>query len=137
VGAHGVHLRADSPPGGRVRAAAPPGFLIGRSVHTLEEARAAASEGAVDYLIYGTVFATPSKPGAAATGAARLAAVCAAVGVPVLAVGGITPARLGAVAAAGADGFAAIGLFAGGAIAGLREIVGQAVGAFDTPRSGS
>ncbi len=135
VGAHGVHLRADSPPAARVRASAPPGFLIGRSVHALEDARAAAEDRAVDYLIYGTVFATASKPGAGAAGVDRLAAVCAAVPMPVLAVGGITPARLGAVAAAGADGFAAIGLFAGGAPGALEATVAEAVRTFDTPRS--
>jgi len=135
AGADGVHLRADSPPAARIRAVTPRGFLVGRSVHGVEEAQAAAGDGGLDYLMYGTLFATDSKPGAQATGPEGLAAVCAAVPLPVLAVGGITPARLGAVAAAGADGFAAIGLFAHGAPAALHEIIGQAVRAFDTPAS--
>lgn len=133
AGAHGVHLRGESMPAGRVRAVAPPGFLIGRSVHAAEEARTAAADGALDYLIYGTVFATDSKPGARAAGTGELAAVCAAAPVPVLAIGGISVERLGAVAAAGADGFAAIGLFAGVSLNGLHEIVGRAIRAFDTP----
>jgi thiamine-phosphate pyrophosphorylase len=134
AGAHGVHLRGDSAPTWRVRAAVPRGFLIGRSVHAVDEARDAAGGGAVDYVIFGTVFATDSKPAGPVAGVDRLAAVCAAVPVPVLAVGGVTIERLGAMAAAGADGFAAIGLFARGAPGRLDEVVGQAVGAFDTPR---
>jgi thiamine-phosphate diphosphorylase len=123
AGAHGVHLRGDSAPTWRVRAAVPRGFLIGRSVHAVDEARDAAGGGAVDYVIFGTVFATDSKPAGPVAGVDRLAAVCAAVPVPVLAVGGVTIERLGA-----------IGLFARGAPGRLDEVVGQAVGAFDTPR---
>lgn len=134
-GAHGVHLRGDSMPAARVREAVPRGFLIGQSVHTMEEARASAVDGAVDYLIYGTVFASESKPGARAAGVEALARVCAAVPVPVLAIGGVTLARLGEVAAAGADGFAAIGVFAREASGRLRDLVGQSVRAFDTPRT--
>ena len=134
VGAHGVHLRSDSPPASRVRVAAPRDFLIGRSVHTLEAALDASRDGASDYVIYGTVFATDSKPGAPTAGPERLATVCVALPIPVLAVGGITLARLGAVAAAGADGFAAIGLFTGQTADALGEIVAQAVRMFDTPR---
>ena len=133
AGAHGVHLRGDSMPAARVRALAPPGFLIGRSVHGADEAAAATRDGAPDYLIFGTVFPTDSKPGAVPAGAHGLAAACAAVAIPVLAVGGMTPARLGAVAAAGADGFAAIGLFTAGAPDALDDMVSSTVRAFDTP----
>jgi thiamine-phosphate pyrophosphorylase len=134
VGAHGVHLRGDSPSAARVRASVPRAFLIGRSVHALEEAQAVAGEGATDYMIYGTVFATDSKPGALTAGLERLAAVCTAVPIPVLAVGGITAARLGPIAAAGADGFAAIGLFATAPASTIHEVIGEAVRTFDTLR---
>ena len=108
--ADGVHLRADSVSAERIRRVAPPGFLIGRSVHSIAEATAAA--GAVDYLVMGTVFATPSKGGTAPlAGLAGLAAVCRAVDVPVLAIGGVTADKLDGLAAAGAAGIAAIGLF--------------------------
>lgn len=136
-GAHGVHLRGDSMPAARVRAAVRPGFLIGRSVHSVDEAAASAAGGGLDYLIFGTVFATGSKPGAREAGADALARVCAAVPLPVLAIGGMAPERLGEVASAGAAGFAAIGLFASAAPDRLRDIVQQAVEAFDTPRGGS
>ena len=59
-GADGVHLRGDSIPAAAARRLAPDGFLVGRSVHSRSEALAAAD---ADYLIAGTVFASPSKPG--------------------------------------------------------------------------
>ena len=130
--AHGVHLRGDSVPGSRARSATPPGFLIGRSVHTPGEAAEVASGGGVDYLLFGAVFATLSKPGVAPAGADALAAACAATPLPVLAVGGMALDRLGGVAASGAAGFAAIGLFADCAPGALAALVRQARHEFDT-----
>jgi thiamine-phosphate pyrophosphorylase len=110
-GADGVHLRGDSIPPSRARSMAPPGFLIGRSVHQEAEALAVARD--VDYLIAGTVFPTASKPGRTdLLGVNGLAAIAKAVSAPVLAIGGMTLERAGAVAASGAAGVAAIGLFA-------------------------
>ena len=108
-GADGVHLRHDSIPADALRAMAPDGFLIGRSVHGLAEAEGA---GPVDYLIAGTVFPTPSK--AATTpllGLDGLAEIVQAVAVPVLAIGGIGREQLDEVAATGAAGVAGIRLF--------------------------
>ena len=113
-GAHGVHLRADSMPASRVRAIAPRGFLIGRSVHAASEAHAAELDGGVDYLVFGTIFTTSSKPGRPAAGIATLNAVCAATTLPVLAVGGVTTGTVAEVARSGASGIAAISLFAEG-----------------------
>jgi thiamine-phosphate diphosphorylase len=108
-GAHGVHLRGDSIPVRAARQIAPAGFLIGRSVHRVEEAVAA---GDADYLIAGTVFPSASKgAGAPLLGIEGLAAIARAVDRPVLAIGGITDERIDAVASAGAAGIAAIGLF--------------------------
>jgi len=106
-----MHLRADSFSARRVRASAPSPFLIGRSVHSLAEAVAAADEGAADYLIFGTVYETSSKPGRPVAGVAELASVAAATPLPVLAIGGITPARIEEVMAAGASGVAGISMF--------------------------
>jgi thiamine-phosphate diphosphorylase len=111
-GAAGVHLRGDSVPVAAARRLASAGFLIGRSVHTVDEAERA--DGA-DYLIAGTVFPTASKPEHpvhAFLGVAGLAAIARAARAPVLAIGGITDDRIEQIAAAGAAGFAAIGLFA-------------------------
>src|SRR5262245_20272498 len=63
AGAHGVHLRGDSMPASRARALAPIGFLIGRSVHSVAEAVTACEGGGLDYLLFGAVFNTASKPG--------------------------------------------------------------------------
>ena len=112
AGAAGVHLRADSPPAAAVRAIVPTGFLIGRSVHSEGEAIEAART-AVDYLILGTIFPTASKPAGGATlGLETLARAVRAIDIPILAIGGVTADNVGKIAAAGAAGFAAIGLFA-------------------------
>ena len=110
AGADGVHLRGDSMPPRAVRGMVPRGFLIGRSVHAVDEARTHAAS--VDYFIAGTVFPTASKPAAQTIlGTDGLREIVAAVRVPVLAIGGMTAERAAAVAAAGAAGIAAIGLF--------------------------
>jgi len=109
--AHGVHLRADSFSAARARAMTPAPFLVGRSVHSAADAVAATRDGGLDYLIFGTVFDTASKPGRQPAGVAALTAVVRATSLPVLAIGGITRARIAEVMAAGASGVAAIGLF--------------------------
>jgi thiamine-phosphate diphosphorylase len=114
AGAHGVHLRSDSMPASRARSLAPIGFLIGRSVHSVGEAVAAWTDGGLDYLLFGAVFATASKPGQAPVGVTALAEVSAAVPVPVLGVGGISRETAPHLAGTGCAGFAAIGWFADG-----------------------
>jgi thiamine-phosphate pyrophosphorylase len=134
-GAHGVHLRGDSIAAAKARAIAPAGFLIGRSVHRVDEAVGAAPD--VDYLIAGTMFPTSSKPGLdKLLGSAGLAAIARAVSVPVLAVGGVTMDRIGTLADTGAAGVAAIGLFAEHG-ARLAEVVREARRRFDSVRSAS
>jgi thiamine-phosphate pyrophosphorylase len=113
AGARGVHLRSTSPSAARVRTIVPPGFVVGRSIHSRQEALGAEEEGGCDYLVFGTVFASGSKPaGHGVAGAGALGAVCSAVQLPVLAIGGITAERAVDVASAGAAGIAAIELFA-------------------------
>jgi thiamine-phosphate pyrophosphorylase len=110
--AAGVHLPAASPPAMRIRELVPAEFVIGRSVHSVEEAIAAEEAGGCDYLIFGTVFGSAGKPSDhVAAGVDALRRVSASVHLPVLAIGGIDPARAGEVAAAGAAGVAAIGMF--------------------------
>jgi thiamine-phosphate pyrophosphorylase len=112
AGAAGVHLRGDSPPASRVRAFAPSGFVIGRSVHTLEEIDAAAADGGCDYLMFGTVFSSAGKrAGHPVAGIDRLAEACRRSPLPVIAIGGITPDREPDVARSGAAGLAAVGWF--------------------------
>ena len=103
-GAGGVQLAAgDLAPADARRIA---GGLIGRSVHSADEALAAADEGA-DFVIAGSVYATASHAGQAALGPAFVTA-CARGGLPVIAIGGITPERAREVREAGAWGVAAI-----------------------------
>jgi thiamine-phosphate pyrophosphorylase len=108
-GADGVHLRADGPAVGRVRTIGPEGWMIGRSVHRDAEVSASAD---ADYLLFGTVFSSRSKPpGSPVTGVADLRLVVALSGIPVVAIGGVTPETAAACRAAGASGVAGIGIF--------------------------
>lgn len=118
--AHGVHLGENSLPVSEAkrlvaasRAAQNPAgdFLVGVSCHSLESAKSAAKSGA-DYIFFGPIFATPSKAAyGAPQGLQRLAEICAALSIPVLAIGGITLENISSCLAAGASGIAAIRLF--------------------------
>lgn len=105
IGGHGVQLAADDLTPADARRLLPHGW-IGRSVHSRAEAEAARREGA-DYLLVGNVFETPSHPGRAPAGL-TLVRDCAALGLPVIAIGGMTPARAAEARDAGAWGVAAI-----------------------------
>jgi thiamine-phosphate pyrophosphorylase len=111
-GAAGVHLRGDSIPVSAARRLTHAGFLIGCSIHRVDEVERTAG---ADYLIAGTVFPTSSKPPGPTQppilGVDGLAAIVSAAPAPVLAIGGITDDRIESITAAGAAGFAAIGLF--------------------------
>jgi thiamine-phosphate diphosphorylase len=112
AGASGVHLRGDSFAAAGVKSMAPPGFLVGRSVHSEEEAIEAETAGGCDYLMFGTVFPSSGKPaGHQAAGVEALARVCDRVRLPIVAIGGITTERAPAVWQAGAVGLAAVSLF--------------------------
>jgi thiamine-phosphate pyrophosphorylase len=117
--AGGVHLGENSLPVQEVRRFVDSrwsrmDFLIGVSCHSLEAARSAASGGA-DYIFFGPVFATPSKAAyGTPQGLKRLAEVCRAVSIPVLAIGGINLANGATCLSAGASGLAAIRLFQDG-----------------------
>jgi thiamine-phosphate diphosphorylase len=132
AGAHGVHLKSESFPAHRARAIVPGGFLLGRSVHSPDDAAVAAES--CDYLLFGTVFESLSKPGRMPAGCAALEAAVRATAVPVLAVGGITPDNAGDVARTGAAGVAAIGLFTG---ADMPSAIARVARAFDLPIPGS
>jgi thiamine-phosphate pyrophosphorylase len=84
--------------------------LVGRSVHSREHAVEAEHEGA-DFVIFGPVFSSASHPHGPPAGLAALSEVARAVRVPVIAIGGITEERIAECIAAGASGYAAIGLF--------------------------
>ena len=107
-GADGVHLGQEDMPLPDARALCPKGFLIGVTVHDVEEA-VEAEKGGADYLGLSPIFATGSKSDAgSACGLEMLKAVKKAVSVPVVAIGGIGPGNARDVLEAGADGLAVI-----------------------------
>lgn len=108
VGADGVQRTSTSLPVADIRAVVDKRLAVGASVHSLDEAVAAAGEGA-DWIVFGPVYDTPSKRAwGPPQGLAALRDVARAVSVPVIAIGGITPARVGEVREAGARGVAVI-----------------------------
>ena len=112
--ADGVHLGQEDLPPGRLPAAARARLLVGRSTHTLEQARAARDED-VDYAAFGPVFGTGSKESEyAPRGLAMLAEVARLLApLPLVAIGGVDAARAPAIRAAGAAGIAVISAVAG------------------------
>jgi len=117
LGAGGVHLGRESLSVEDARRlargrGATQDFLVGASTHSLAAALSAEKAGA-DYLVFGPVYATPSKAQyGPPQGIERLREVCHAVSLPVLAIGGITLENARACLEAGAAGIAAIRLFA-------------------------
>ncbi|HEX6971750.1 MAG TPA: thiamine phosphate synthase, partial [Limnochordia bacterium] len=107
AGASGVQLPERGLPVGRARRAWA-GLRWGRSVHDVEGAMRAGTEGA-DWLVFGHVFPTDSKPDQPARGVRMLAEVVASVSIPVLAIGGIRAGNAAAVIQAGAAGVAVMG----------------------------
>lgn len=116
AGAAGAHLgHASAPTRDIVRwcraGNAPPEFLIGVSCHSAEEGREAENAGA-DYVFFGPIFETPSKKSLGSPqGIDRLAAFCCAVGIRVIAIGGVNQENAAACTRAGAAGIAAIRMF--------------------------
>ncbi|KAA8745171.1 thiamine phosphate synthase [Paenibacillus sp. UASWS1643] len=80
---------------------------LGVSVHSIVEAKIAEERGA-DYLFFGHVYTTNSKPGLEPRGLYALAEVCRGVSIPVIAIGGIEPGNIQAIRSAGAQGAAVI-----------------------------
>jgi len=105
--AHGVHLAARGLPPAIARGLLEPWQLLGVSVHSVEEARAAAAAGA-DYVTFGHVYPTWSHEDEPPRGPRMLEDVVDAVDVPVLAIGGITFERVDEVLATGCAGIAVI-----------------------------
>jgi thiamine-phosphate pyrophosphorylase len=103
LAADGLHLGQDDLPADAARRLVQPDTLVGVSISTLEEARLAAQDSAVDYLGVGAMFATETKPEAEYGGLELLRAVRAEVDLPLVAIGGITVDNAPAVWAAGAD----------------------------------
>ena len=103
IGADAVHVGQDGGPLAEVRRIVGPGVIVGRSTHSPEQALAALSEGA-DYIGFGPLFPTGTKPGRASIGLQDIAAVQRAVGsMPMFCIGGINGGTLPQVLSAGAQ----------------------------------
>lgn len=107
VDADGVHLGQDDLPPAAARALLPAGKILGLSTHSEVQAAAAQAAGA-DYVAVGSMFPTATKPEFQLVGVALARRVRPLVRVPLIGIGGITPANVGEVIAAGCDGVAVI-----------------------------
>lgn len=112
AGADGVHLTSRSIGADVIRKSFGPGFLIGVSTHSLDEARVAREQGA-DFVVFGPVFETESKKSfGEPQGIEKLSQVAAAVDpLPVIAIGGISLENAVECLQVGAVGVAGITLF--------------------------
>lgn len=126
----GVHLGQHDLPIDAVRPIAGPDVIIGVSTNNAAEARAAEAAGA-DYVAVGAIFATATKAVTRTADVARIAEVKAAVGVPVVAIGGINATNIAQVVAAGADAAAVISAVCGAAD--VRAAAAELARAFETP----
>jgi thiamine-phosphate pyrophosphorylase len=107
AGARAIHLPELSAPIGVIRFRVGNGALVGKSVHSVAAAQQAERDGA-DYLIAGTIFASPSHPEITPSGVEFLRQACEAVSIPVLAIGGVTPENVSKCIEAGAAGVAVL-----------------------------
>lgn len=105
--ADGVHVGQSDMEAGDVRAKLGPDKIIGVSAQTVEQAILAEKHGA-DYLGVGAVFPTGSKDDAAEVPHETLKAICEAVSIPVIAIGGITQENVSTLAGSGICGIAVI-----------------------------
>ncbi len=104
----GVHLRSNSLPVPVARQLLGAGRLLGVSVHGVEEAMQAESQGA-DYIVLGPIYETPSKQMfGPPLGIHTLEKVCSLVRIPIIGIGGVTAARAREMRRAGAFGAAMI-----------------------------
>ena len=106
-GADGLHVGQDDMPAWKVREILGEDKIIGVSAQTVEQAIKAEKDGA-DYLGVGAVFPTSSKADAVEVEHATLRDICAAVQIPVVAIGGISAENVSQLAGTGIDGIAVI-----------------------------
>jgi thiamine-phosphate pyrophosphorylase len=101
TGANGAHVGQDDLSVAEARCLAGPGKIIGKSTHSPEQASAAALEHP-DYLGFGPLFATPTKPDYTPIGTEDIRSVHAKLELPIFCIGGIKLSNLSAVISSGA-----------------------------------
>src|SRR5262244_4290882 len=107
VAADGVHLGQDDLPPRAARELLRPGMVLGRSTHSVAQARRAQADGA-DYIAVGSMFPTQTKPDFELVGPELLRAVRPETRAPLVGIGGVTRENVAQVIRAGADGVAVI-----------------------------
>ena len=106
-GADGIHVGQEDLAVGEVRRRVGENMILGVSVHTVEEACQAVRDGA-DYLGLGAVFPTSTKTDVEQMSNETLRAICDAVDVPIVAIGGINRGNILKLAGSGVDGVALV-----------------------------
>jgi thiamine-phosphate pyrophosphorylase len=101
IGSEGVHVGQDDDSVARARLIVGPGIIVGKSTHSLAQALAAQAEGA-DYIGFGPLYATGTKPDYIPVGLRDIAEVHRQVQVPIFCIGGVNHVRIGEVIQAGA-----------------------------------
>lgn len=101
IGSEGVHVGQDDDSVARARQIVGPGVIVGKSTHSLAQALAAQAEGA-DYIGFGPLYATGTKPDYIPVGLHDIAEVHRQVQVPIFCIGGVNHARIAEVIEAGA-----------------------------------
>ena len=101
VGSEGVHVGQEDDAVGMARAVVGPACFVGKSTHSLLQAVAAQAEG-VDYIGFGPLYATGTKPDYVPVGLQDVAEVHRRVTLPIFCIGGVNAARLDEIIAAGA-----------------------------------
>ena len=132
VGADGVHVGQDDMACENARAILGPDAIIGVSAQTVEQALAAQQAGA-DYLGVGALIPTPTKPDAVDVTFDELRAICDAVDIPVVGIGGLNAKTVSQLAGSGVDGAAVVSaIFAAddceAAAAELSELLDESLG---------
>lgn len=131
IEADGVHVGQHDMEAGEVRQKIGPDKILGVSVQTVEQALKAQAAGA-DYLGVGAVFPTGTKDDADAVSLDTLKAICQAVDIPVVAIGGIKESNIQALKGSGICGVAVVSAIYAkedpqAAAAGLRKLTEEAV----------
>ena len=101
VGVEGIHVGQEDWPVARIRRLAGKGMLIGKSTHSLAQAIAAEEEGA-NYIGFGPLFQTPTKPDYGSIGPGLIRPASQQVSIPMVCIGGIDTRTLSEVLQAGA-----------------------------------
>lgn len=110
VGSEGVHVGQDDDAVAKVRAVVGSSCFIGKSTHSLDQAERAQEEGA-DYIGFGPLYATGTKPDYVPIGLQDIAEVHRRVSLPIFCIGGVNAARLDEITAAGAKRVVVVSAF--------------------------